>query len=296
MIGGHSSGHNTGSVGIALLGDHSARRPLGRRTRRRRRGRRVEGGRPLHQPAGHDDRRRASVAHRRRPPRRRADTCPGNQVYCEARRRSEAARRPRGRNYAPFYTEYARRYVDAAYRTFLGRRVDPSGEQYWVSVVTNGLPLNVFTGTLARSDEWVNVSLNVLYQNVFGRPGDPAGMRYWADRIRAGVRLTDVGGLFYGSAEYLQRSGGTNEAFVRNLYRALLLREADQGGVDYWTALLREGRLAGEIASRVLRVDRVAQRPGHAAVRAGPRSWSGSGGAGLLGRPAAAHRRRRPRR
>ena len=73
-------------------------------------------------------------------------------------------------------------------------------------------------------------------------------MRYWADRIRAGMRLTDVGVLFYGSLEYFQRAGGTNEGFVRQLYRALLLREADQAGVDYWTGLLRSGSTRGDVA------------------------------------------------
>jgi N-acetylmuramoyl-L-alanine amidase/Domain of unknown function (DUF4214) len=248
VIGGHAAGHNTGSVGIALLGDHTSAGVTGAAVAATAevvgwkaavhyidpRGTTTVDGGPSPTVIGHRDVGQTS--------------CPGDLAYSRlAEIRNGAV--PWRTNYAPYYTEYARRYVDAAYLTFLGRPADPSGQQYWSNFVTSGQPRSVFTGTLARSDEWINRSLDVMYRNVFGRPGDTAGMRYWADRVRAGLRLTDVGALLYGSPEYFQRSGGTNESFVRALYRALLLRDADQGGVDYWTGLLRAGRSRTEIAS-----------------------------------------------
>ena len=248
VIGGHASGHNTGSVGIALLGDHRSSAPssvalaatadlVGWKSAVHYidpRGTTTVDGGPSPTVIGH----RNVVS----------TTCPGDLAYSKlAQIRSDAA--TARSNYAPYFTEYARRYIDAGYRTFLGRGVDPDGEAYWVGVVSSGQPLTVFTGTLARSDEWINLTLDVLYRNVFGRPGDAAGMRYWADRVRAGMRLTDVGILFYGSPENFQKSGSTSEGFVRNLYRALLLREADQAGVDYWTGLLRSGRSRTDVSS-----------------------------------------------
>jgi hypothetical protein len=248
VIGGHSAGHNTGSIGIALLGDHTAAGvtsgavaataelvgwkaavhyidPRGTTT--------VDGG-PSPTVIGHRNVVQTS--------------CPGDLAYSRLAEIRNGSVPWRG-HYAPFFTEYARRYVDAAYLTFLGRPADPSGQQYWANVISSGQPRTVFTGTLARSDEWINRSLDIMYRNVFGRPGDTEGMRYWADRVRAGLRLTDVGALLYGSPEYFQRSGGTNDSFVRALYDALLDRSADQGGVDYWTGLLRAGRSRTEIAS-----------------------------------------------
>jgi hypothetical protein len=247
VIGGHAAGHNTGSVGIALLGDHQAASVpagavaavadlVGWKSA-------VHFINPQGQTTVDGHASPTVLGHRNVV----STTCPGDLAYSRLGQiRADAA--SARTNYAPFYTEYARRYIDAAYWTFLGRPVDPAGEQFWVGVVTSGQPLTVFTGTLARSDEWINVSLDVLYRNVFGRPGDPAGMRFWADRVRAGMRLTDVGIAFYGSPEYFARAGGTNEQFVRALYQALLLRPADQAGIDYWTGLLRAGRSTGDVA------------------------------------------------
>ena len=248
IIGGHAANHNTGSVGIALLGDHTATGVTDAAVAAT--AELVGWKAAVHfiNPQGTTTVDGASsptvIGHRNVV----QTSCPGDFAYSRLAQIRNAAVAARA-TYGPFYTEYARRYIDAAYRTFLGRAVDPSGEQYWLNVVTSGRPLTGFTGALARSDEWINESLDVLYRNVFGRPGDLAGMRYWADRIRAGQRLTDVGILLYGSPEYLQRSGGTNDGFVRNLYRALLLREADQAGVNYWTGLLRSGRSRSDVAS-----------------------------------------------
>ncbi len=221
-------------------------------------------------------------------------TCPGDHAYSklgQIRADAAAART----NYAPFYTEYARRYVDAAYQTFLGRGADPAGEQYWVGVVTSGQPLTVFTSTLARSNEWINVSLDVLYRNVFGRPGDPAGMRYWADRVRGRPAPDRRRGRLLRLAGVLRRaSGGTNERFVRALYRAPA-RPADQAGIDYWTGLLRgpAARRATSPAGSTVRSSPAAG--GWPAVPGRPRPRSRPRRPGLLGRPAPPRRRRRSR-
>ncbi|MDQ3294680.1 MAG: DUF4214 domain-containing protein, partial [Actinomycetota bacterium] len=190
--------------------------------------------------------------------------CPGAAAYSrlgQIRSLAESARL----RYAPHWPELAARYVDAAYETFLGRSADPSGLQFHVQTVTGPSgSREAFTDALAHSDEWINVSLELLYQSALGRSGDAAGMRNWADLIRAGWRLSDVGGQFYGSEEYFSRSGGTPERFVQALYTALLGRAADQAGIDYWAGLLRSGQAntyfiaAGFYASLESRMGRVA--------------------------------------
>ena len=59
--------------------------------------------------------------------------------------------------------------------------------------------------------------------------------------------VAQIAAAFYGSPEDRQRSG-SDEAWVRDLYRALLMREPDQAGHAHWLAAVRAGVPAGTIA------------------------------------------------
>jgi hypothetical protein len=107
------------------------------------------------------------------------------------------------------------------------------------------------------------VQLTDLYEKVLGRAPDPDGAAYWTSRVQAGMRLTDIGTYFYGSAEYYQRVGGTNTAFVTALYQDILHRSPDQGGLDHWVATLDRGAPPSSVAASFYasvesRLDRVA--------------------------------------
>lgn len=141
------------------------------------------------------------------------------------------------------------KFVDAAYKVFLGRPADASGKDYWSRRIIEGvITIPAFCDTMARSDEWLSVSIRELYSKALGRVADPDGLAYWIGRVRAGMRLTDVGALFYGSPEYVQRSGGTSESFVSALYRDLLERVADPAGLSFWAGEHRRGVPASSIA------------------------------------------------
>ncbi len=94
---------------------------------------------------------------------------------------------------------------------------------------------------LANSDEWAGRIVAENYQEVLRRPPDDDGRAYWVGRLRDGMRTQDLGVTFYSSPEYV-RSAGSDEAYVRRLYLALLQREPDASGLSHWVELLSSGR------------------------------------------------------
>ncbi len=133
-------------------------------------------------------------------------------------------------------------FIDKAYEVFVGRRASDGEKRFWAPHVDSG-NRQALTFSLAVSDSWSGVRVNDLYQVVFGRSADAGGRAYWLDQIKRGLRLETVAAEFYGSPEYLQRSGGTNRSFVSALYGDLMGRKADSAGLSYWLGHLRTGRL-----------------------------------------------------
>lgn len=131
-------------------------------------------------------------------------------------------------------------YVDAIYQLFGGRAATAAEKSYWAPAVASGNRL-ALTSALSVTDSWAGTRLNDLYQTVFERSADAGGRAYWLDQIRRGLTLESAGVEFYRSAEYFQRSGGTNASWIGALYRDLLGRSADGGGVAYWVGQLERG-------------------------------------------------------
>jgi acrosin len=86
------------------------------------------------------------------------------------------------------------------------------------------------------------------YQKYLGRTPEAAALSYWLGQLTAGARQETVLVGLLSSAEYYSRSGGTDAAYIRALYRDVLGRTAGQAEVDYWLGSLgRIGR--GDVAA-----------------------------------------------
>ncbi len=163
----------------------------------------------------------------------------------------------------PVATLTASNYVNASYQLFVRRQPSDGERSAWVENLRRGVSRTTLTQALARSDEWAGVMIDDLYVDVFGRPADAAGKAYWLGRMRAGLRFEAVAANFYGSAEYFQRSGGTNAGLVSALYTDILGRAPDAPGLAYWSGVLDQGRAtpggvsSGFYASIESRQDRV---------------------------------------
>ena len=135
------------------------------------------------------------------------------------------------------------RFVDAAFRRLVGRAPTAEEARLWGEEMRTEPRLRL-TDELAHGDHFAGVLIDELYVAALGRSADGAGRRYWVETMARGLKYEHLGTLFYGSPEYVTRSGGTNDSFVTALYRSILRREPDPAGRAYWLGLLDGGRAA----------------------------------------------------
>ncbi len=87
-----------------------------------------------------------------------------------------------------------------------------------------------------------------LYQAYFLRLPDADGIDHWRRALAAGLPVAAVSDGFAGSSEFLARYGALDDrGFVSLVYRNVLGREADPGGLDHWTRQLAAGASRGTV-------------------------------------------------
>ncbi len=91
-----------------------------------------------------------------------------------------------------------------------------------------------------------------MYGAAFDRAPDPLGFNGWISALEGSTTVEGMAGFFAGSPEFRSTYGAlTNRGFVEQLYRNVLDREGDAGGIAYWSqqleagAMTRGGVLAG---------------------------------------------------
>lgn len=155
-------------------------------------------------------------------------------------------------------------YVDATYQLFLQRAPSVSERTAAVDQLLQGGSRLSLTTALSLSPEWAGAEIDDLYPIVFSRPADPGGRAFWLEQMVNGRRLQSVAAEFYGSSEFFVKVGSNNQAFVEGLYSEIQSRDADAGGLSFWTEMLESGRMnrtqvaAGFYASPESREGRVA--------------------------------------
>lgn len=82
-----------------------------------------------------------------------------------------------------------------------------------------------------------------LYQAAFDRKPDSGGLGFWIQQLDNGVPLKSIADFFLSSVEFgtLYGSSPSNAAFVDALYKNVLNRIGEKGGVDFWNSALNSG-------------------------------------------------------
>ncbi|MFV0257196.1 MAG: DUF4214 domain-containing protein [Acidimicrobiales bacterium] len=94
----------------------------------------------------------------------------------------------------------------------------------------------------------IRAQIGRLYLAYFGRLPETEGLEHWSRARRTGLALAAVSDSLAGSAEFRDRYGSvSNRGFVDLVYRNVLGRDGDAGGVAYWTGLLDDGRTRGTV-------------------------------------------------
>ncbi|WCO69269.1 DUF4214 domain-containing protein [Iamia majanohamensis] len=152
-------------------------------------------------------------------------------------------------------------YVGVVHSIFLDRPATEAEQQDWSDRFAAGTPTHRLPQELAASDEWLTVVVTGLYQQALDRDPDPAGLAHWITQLRSGALVNRIAALIYGSGEFYAKAGGTDTAFVADLYDRILHRAPDPAGQAHWetqTATRGRGTVAAAFfASRESRGDRV---------------------------------------
>lgn len=166
-------------------------------------------------------------------------------------------------------------FVARLYRGFLGREPEEAGLKSWA----DALAAKKITGSkivrnFIHSQEFTNLNLDdegyitALYRTIFGREPDQKGLDAWKDVLDRGYSrdkvmegfvnsdemkaLCDEAGIVYDryrSTDPVDVNINTTR-FVIRLYRLIMGRNADKGGLDTWVTALNSGNLtASEVVN-----------------------------------------------
>lgn len=173
-------------------------------------------------------------------------------------------------------------FIKRLYTTCLGREADSGGLEYWCGRIRSGnlsgiglAGAFVFSGEFTSKNYCDEHFVRQLYPALMGREADASGLNYWAGKLGSGTKREQLLNEFTSSAEYkrLCTEAGVEPGakisvpkygvqpygacavcgkktkvvqFVERAYRECLGREADAGGLKYWSKSLCEHTKTGK--------------------------------------------------
>ena len=83
--------------------------------------------------------------------------------------------------------------------------------------------------------------LQMLYIAYFARPADPVGLDYW---VSEGTSTKAFAANMYLQSEFITVNGSLSiQDQINNIYQNLFFRDADSGGLNYWTKQIQTGKI-----------------------------------------------------
>jgi hypothetical protein len=132
-------------------------------------------------------------------------------------------------------------YVTKVYSDLFGRSPDPVGLAGWTQALASGTPYGEVANGITYSDEYRSRLIAASYATYLGRGPDPSGAAGWLGAMKRGVTIQQMEAGFVGSNEYYAAAGGTDAAWVAQLYQHVLGRAAAGTEIQAWVAALARG-------------------------------------------------------
>ena len=169
-------------------------------------------------------------------------------------------------------------FVTRAYDLILDREPDPDGYAFWYKGLKSGemTAAHLVNGFMISSEMYErhlteDAQIDILYHVMFDRDADEAGKKYWLQYMEDGFSISSVVDGFTKSEEFLKvceafgitpgnvepvenrdKNQGVTK-YVSRVYKILLGRRADIGGLNYWTGGIGSGALsAAEIVNEFI--------------------------------------------
>lgn len=133
-------------------------------------------------------------------------------------------------------------FVSAAFQEILVREVDQVSLTFFSTSLQDGTMTRLgFTETLTHSVEYFSSIVSADYSQFLGRAPDAAGLAFWDNLMLNGMSDGQLASQFIGSPEFFAQCGGTNQAWVNQMYFDLLGRSPDLPGQAAWVNALNAG-------------------------------------------------------
>ncbi|MCU1352495.1 MAG: Ricin lectin, partial [Acidimicrobiales bacterium] len=146
--------------------------------------------------------------------------------------------------YAPFASLDA--FIVQQWLDLTGARPTPGDVETWHAKLSSGAatPADLPAALLPVMDVTHRYGpVTRLYLAYFLRIPDKGGLDHWVAKLASGGTLDDASQAFASSAEFVRRYGSlSNHDFVLLIYKNVLARTPDDGGVTYWTGQLDSGQ------------------------------------------------------
>jgi hypothetical protein len=109
--------------------------------------------------------------------------------------------------------------------------------------------LTAIASAFTHDAEPLSIFVTKAYHLYLKRLPDAQGLAYWVDQLQhRGVTDEMLETNFISSPEYIQKHGGTGQAWVIGMYQDLLGRNPDSAGLSFWTNVLARGGSAFSVA------------------------------------------------
>jgi hypothetical protein len=156
-------------------------------------------------------------------------------------------------------------FVTLLYNNVLHRAADSEGLNSWVRALEGGASRGDIVLGFSESPENIELTRSSieqglwlpdkeaaqvarLYDATLDRLPDAFGLGGWISALENGMTLTQVAQGFTDSAEFQQKYGTLdNVGFVSQLYRNVLDREPDAGGLNAWVGELEGGKSRADV-------------------------------------------------
>ena len=143
-----------------------------------------------------------------------------------------------------------RKFVRSAFYDVLGRFPTDSVREDWVDQIFTGASPATLVSCLVHSQEFREKQLFEQYRRFLGRTPNKEGVDFWSGLLSGGKKQEDVLAAILSSAEYMQKRGGTNEAFVRAMFLDIVQRRPLYMEAESWVGLLNSGSATRDDVAR----------------------------------------------
>ncbi len=136
-------------------------------------------------------------------------------------------------------------FVDTVYQLVLNRHATAAEDLYWNSVRAGPGGAAAVVAAISQSREALTVEVQNLYAIAFGRVPVRGEEQGWVDQLQQGNTVEDVLAQLFASSEFAARAGGTDTAFLQQLFESALNRAATADELQAWSAVLATSGRAG---------------------------------------------------